>query len=651
MLAALLLAWMFGQAISVADRMGITADEPIHLMGGYSYWTRNDYRMQPENGNFPQRWSSLPLLAFPTHNLPVTDDTWQRTNLWGAAHRFLYVYGNQPYLMVFAGRVMVGLMSVATGWLVFLAARNLFGPAGGLLATAVFAVTPSILANGALVTSDMAACFGFLLTTLTGWRLLHRVTTGRTLAFGFALGLLALAKFSAGLFGVSWAGILFFRLLRGTPLPVVVARWRTRCVHRGRILLALLAAHAIAVLIAAACIWAAFGFRYSATSAPAPTAFNVPWEIVLGEVPFVMQTPVPQGVAPNHGVAVEQDAVRLVVRWARDHRLLPEAYLYGFSHVYTYSHWRPAYFAGEYRTTGWWNFFPTLYLLKTPLPLLALSLLTFAAILVLITRARQSPMAVRRLYRLSPYLLLAALYVATAVAGSLNIGYRHLLPVEVIVCVLTGLLATGWSLQSIWRRTLIVGMVALGALVTWSARPDYLAYFNPLAGGAQQAYRLFADSTLDWGQGLPALESWLAEHPSNEPVYLAYFGWDNPQYRGMRVRRLGDASFDHDKHAFQTNLSPGTYVISATLLHGVYTYVPEPWRADHEHRYQQMLAGLVQSGSEPLTAGFLVEWDQIRFGRLTNYLRKRNPDAQPDPSLLVYHLTLAELQQALLAPP
>ena len=59
------------------------------------------------------------------------------------------------------------------------------------------------------------------------------------------------------------------------------------------------------------------------------------------------------------------------------------------------------------------------------------------------------------------------------------------------------------------RKPLLAGAVvicvtlfALESLYRW---PNYLAYFNLLAGGPAHGYQHLADSSLDWGQDLPAL--------------------------------------------------------------------------------------------------------------------------------------------------
>ncbi|HRG56809.1 MAG TPA: hypothetical protein PLG56_12260, partial [Lacunisphaera sp.] len=185
-IAALLLAWFWGQVISVSPELGITADEVIHVTAGYEYWRHGDYRLQPENGNLPQRLAALPLLWLDPAPVPAAAIPLQRADTWGVGNLFFFHLGNQPGLMLFAARCMIALLGVATGALIYRWARDLWGPAGALVATSFFASSPTVLAHAGLATSDMMASFGFLAALLTGWRMLHRVTAGRGLLFGLA---------------------------------------------------------------------------------------------------------------------------------------------------------------------------------------------------------------------------------------------------------------------------------------------------------------------------------------------------------------------------------------------------------------------------------------------------------------------------------
>lgn len=56
--AALCLAY-YAAAISASADKSAAYDEGLHLVAGYSYWTHGDFRLQPENGNLPQRWAAI----------------------------------------------------------------------------------------------------------------------------------------------------------------------------------------------------------------------------------------------------------------------------------------------------------------------------------------------------------------------------------------------------------------------------------------------------------------------------------------------------------------------------------------------------------------------------------------------------------------
>jgi hypothetical protein len=58
--------------------------------------------------------------------------------------------------------------------------------------------------------------------------------------------------------------------------------------------------------------------------------------------------------------------------WLRDSRLLPEAYVHGLFDLFARSQDRRAFLLGQHSSEGWWYYFPVTFLLKTPLPLLAL---------------------------------------------------------------------------------------------------------------------------------------------------------------------------------------------------------------------------------------------------------------------------------------
>ena len=235
---------------------------------------------------------------------------------------------------------------------------------------------------------------------------------------------------------------------------------------------------------------------------------------------------------------------------------------------------------GRYSLTGWWYYFPVAFLIKTPLPVLLL--LGLAVALGVLVRSRRDGLVV-----LIPPLAL----FATNVASSINIGYRHILPVLPFVFVLGGG-AASWV--SSWRHWLGWSIVAL--LGTWyvlgslAVYPHYLSYFNELTGGPGQGYRYLVDSNLDWGQDLPGLKHYVDESGISE-VKLAWFGTADPAYYEVHYDPLPSRSLPFKDEAkgryetfFPSRPAPGVYAISATHLQGVYfeNHDLYGWFREHE---------------------------------------------------------------------
>src|SRR4029079_8412836 len=63
LIGTLLAVYALAAATSIRQK-SITFDELAHLTVVFSSWTPRDYRLFPQNGQFPQRWAALPLVVF-----------------------------------------------------------------------------------------------------------------------------------------------------------------------------------------------------------------------------------------------------------------------------------------------------------------------------------------------------------------------------------------------------------------------------------------------------------------------------------------------------------------------------------------------------------------------------------------------------------
>lgn len=636
---AVLLA-LFHAVLATTATVGttVTHDEIAHLTAGHAYNTLNDYRLQPENGNLPQRWAALPMSVLEAHFPPLAGDpAWQQADIWEFGHEFFYETGNPTDLMIFAGRAMISLFSAGTGLLIFLWSRKLFGTRGAFLSLGLYVFCPSFLAQGALATSDITMVF-FLLASITAWWwLLEKITGPRVLASALVFALACVAKFSAVLL---------------PPMFVVLAGLRFVGPNRPdekrlELTLRILGAGIAHVALAWAMIWLFYGLRYSAFAPGTPPPlldFNRPWEWIMTEGGLTGQ----------------------IVTWARQLRLLPEAFLYGFMFVVQYAKQRATFMNGEYSIHGWVSFFPFTFVAKTTVPLM---LLLAAGLTAWIQKLADAGSAWReraraQLWPMAPLLVLFVVYWAFSLTSHLNIGNRHILPTYPTLFILLG--AFGAWLD--WRRP--VAFVLIGGLAWWHAgeslwiRPHYLAYFNELVGGPASGWRHLVDSSLDWGQDLPALSRWLRAHnsgPHRAPVYLSYFGTGDPRYEGIAATRLPTLPKLLPPPPWY-RLGPGIYCISATMLQADYLSVRGPWTKELEAEYQRLHSlenafmtyqsdpaqrkQLQQNVSDAQWRGAWERYDTLRFLRLCHYLRVRKPDAVIDYTIFVYRLTGAEIAAA-----
>jgi hypothetical protein len=678
-LAAALLAAYFFLATSAAATKSNTFDEIAHVTAGYAYWTLDDYRLQPENGNLPQRLSALPAVLTGATFPSLDDPDWRRSDVYAFGREFFFESGNDIDRILAQGRAVIALLGVLLGALVFTWSWRTHGIEGGLISLALFAFCPTMLAHGALATSDMAAALAFTASTGLLWILFRRVTPLTLLASCLAAAALFLSKFSAPVLVVIAVVLAFIHLLSGGAMALRLWSRAWTVTSRARqiaIMAALAILHAVVIWVA---IWASYGFRYEAFAPPAQPGEQllVDWTLVLSE----------RG-------GTTRSAIGRAIDVARDHRLLPESYLYGFAHTVKFAQSRRAFMDGEHSLEGWASYFPYAFRIKTPIPLLLMVALGLLALFTDRERLRTS----------APWLVLLGVYWIFAISTNLNIGHRHLLPIYPALFILAG--GTGaWVRRALAQRLPPVetrtetargkrkgslrrpapspnyswvraGAIATGVLVLWQGveslrlRPHYLAYFNQIAGGPEQGYKRLVDSSLDWGQDLPALKAWLDEHapvgPSRPPVYLSYFGTSSPAHYGIDARLL--ETYLPIPSERPLDLKPGYYCVSATMLQGVYLAVNGAWTAKSEETYRMLstlAAARASAQSDQARARLEAAagnnrpefWtsavrlhDELRTARLMAYLRQRPPLASAGYSILIYRVDQAMLDAALRGP-
>jgi len=631
---------------------GMAFDEPIHLVSGLSYSHYGDYRLQPENGNLPQRWAALPALLAEAQLPALSSIGYNNSSAWAVDREFRALNEARYRTYLAWGRAMIGVFSLATGLLVFFWSRSLFGPQAGLFSLLLYCLNPEFLAHGTLVTSDITATCCMLGAVWSFWTCLHAPRLSFLVASGGLLGLACVAKFSAVLLLPVFFTLVAVRSFHARPFQI--ARWNAESPkHRFLAGSLLFIAHA---LLAWLVIWCAYGFRFSAFAegSTPESRFIIPWLEITSALGW-------------KGALLD---------FCHSCKVLPEAFLYGFAYVIKTTDARSAFLDGAYSAVGWTSFFPKSFLYKTPASLLLLLALCLVPLFHALRSTRKTALSAS-IYAFAPLICFSAVFWAAALGSRLNIGHRHILPLYVPLFIVAGcLLKTSATPPPLplqakrrpiapWLCWTLAGVCCIESLLAF---PNYLSFFNVGAGGVRGGWRHLVDSSSDWGQDLPRLAKRLRdferENPS-VPVYLSYFGTDSPPSLGIKAKALRPVGMLLPKLPL-ISCDPGLYCLSGTTLQLVYGQVKGPWTSDQERAYQQMRkleplfveyerssevrAHINAIQTQPSWEYRIDLYDKLRFARLCHYLRARGPDEMIGGSILLFHLNAAELHAALDAP-
>nr|MCH9791255.1 glycosyltransferase family 39 protein [Planctomycetota bacterium] len=176
-----------------AQKLTVTHDEYWHLPVGLLSLKTGKFDYDRLNPPLIRTWSAIPLLftsaqtGSPPHSSDPADygDAFVRANPESYHHYYVL------------GRCSILFLSVISGILLAIWARELFGTSAACLAVFLWSMSPNILANAALGTQDLAITGFFLATVFCGWKFSNHLSWKWAVFTGVALGLAQLTKFTA----------------------------------------------------------------------------------------------------------------------------------------------------------------------------------------------------------------------------------------------------------------------------------------------------------------------------------------------------------------------------------------------------------------------------------------------------------------------
>jgi hypothetical protein len=443
-----------------------TSDEPAHIASGMEWL---------QFGSYTYEWQHPPLARVATAIGPYlkglrserlrTPATEPPAIIFTEGYDILYSDGDYWRNLTLARLGTLPFILLA-GAVTFVWGRRYYDERVGVLATALLFTLPPILGHAALATLDIGCAATVALALYQFLRWLEEPSRRRSLIWGASVALAILTKYSS----IPFLAVCY--------LPALLL-W-SRPAMRRRI-----PGIASALVIALVILWA--GFRFSIEpldprSMPHPSVDR--W---LAQMP---------PLAPLLHIPLPLTEFLLGIRDISRHNALGH----------------DSFLLGEFRTTGWWYFFPVVLALKTPLGFLGLAL---AGLGLAFARWREAA---------TPRRLTAVFFVAIlafSLTSRIDLGVRHILSVYPLLA----LLAADVTMRA-WRHSRpakVLAAVAVAATLAESvqAHPDYLAHFNALAGSHPE--KILCESDLDWGQDLDRLSRRLRELKADH-VSIAYFG-------------------------------------------------------------------------------------------------------------------------------
>ncbi|MDR3637794.1 MAG: hypothetical protein P4L84_28570 [Isosphaeraceae bacterium] len=497
---ASLLAAQAGMLAWSATRHSPSVDEVAHMAAGISRWHLGRFDIYRVNPPLASTVAALPVvLARPRVN-------WEGLGMevrpeWRIGMHFVHANGLKTFWYFSLARWGCIPLILLGGYFCYRWGAELWGPASGLVALALWVFSPTVLGNAAMITADATGAAMGVLAHYLLWCWLRAPSWRGAFLAGLALGLVELSK-------TTW--IILFALW---PLLWAVCRfpeWRTLAAggerrQAGQLLLIL--------LIGLYVLNAGYGFTGTFRRLD---RFAFHCRALAGPMS-------PGQYTGNRFAGTWAGAV-----WVP----LPADYVLGIDlQKWDYERKMWSFLRGEYRVGGWWYYYLYAFVVKEPLGTLCLALLAAG----LACGLRGEYVAGWR-DELAVILPAVAVFALVSSQTGFNRYYRYVLPALPLFYIATS--RVGRALTS--RRWPIA--YAAGLALAWSVGsslmvfPHSMSYFNELAGGPEGGHYHLIDANIEWGQDLLYLKRWAEDHPQARPLFVDVNGPLEPEHLAMPAR-------------------------------------------------------------------------------------------------------------------
>src|SRR4030042_3286883 len=212
--AVLLVLLMLILATISQKKESAIMDDVAHIPAGYSYLTQRDMRLKPEHPPLLKDLSAIPLLFLEGINFPSELKSWKDevNSQWDFGFNFLYNSGNDADKIIFWSRLPMLLLLIALGFFIYKWTKKLYGKWAALFAIFLFSFSPTFIAHGRYVTTDVGAATAFFIATYFFIHWIQYSTKKNLILAGIFFGLAQLIKFSLFLLVIYFGILLLIRI-------------------------------------------------------------------------------------------------------------------------------------------------------------------------------------------------------------------------------------------------------------------------------------------------------------------------------------------------------------------------------------------------------------------------------------------------------
>ena len=382
-------------------------------------------------------------------------------------------------------RYMTILFSLLLGFYIFKWTSELYGVTPGLFSLFLYAFSPNIIAHSRLITGDL---YGTCMTTIAMYYFWRFVNYGRwknAAVSAFTLGLSQLAKYTCLFLYLIFVLIIFTRYSSDILAFIKARDFKKLLRYFGLFLKFALFFIFISIMIIN------IGFLFNKTvSSLAEYEFKYDlFKKIQSNSSFLQHFPLPFPYPFIQGIDW--------LKWKEN----------------TGEGCWSIYLLGELRAkgkdlTGFKGYYFYAFLLKVPI---AIQLFIIFAIVAYVLNHRDYNFMHNELFLMCPVLVFTIYF---NFFFRRQLGIRNFLVAFPFLLIFCGSLFRNLKVFSLKLKIINVLLMSYLVISVLSYYPHYLSYFNELNWDRKQAYKLLADSNIDWGQNKWYRSEYLKKNPN-----------------------------------------------------------------------------------------------------------------------------------------